>query len=1112
MTLGEYTLSKSNGTTFDEKVVLAESGKTLGFDASLNPIMIANPVTGTGVAGQVAFWSGTSSQTGDNGLFWDNVNKRLGIGTAVPTSKLEINDVDKTVLDLYRYSNFAINTTDAFAIDKGGTLSLGGKCATGSNQIYGFAAIKGAKETAVTGNIGGYLSFMTSKEGIGSREWMRITSTGNVGIGIKNPLTTLHVVGNGGNDFTLTDASSYTLQIGSGGTSVASIKGDAGSALALGANNSEAMRIISGGNVGIGTVAPSALLALQGNTPTALTGTLAVTNLSATVTGTTTLFTTELNVGDAIKISGVTYQVATIVSATSLTLTTSYAGVTASGLTGYKDSNLFAINNGFGTGLVTVNKSGNVGIGTTNPQDKLSVNGNILITEANKLGFRYSAGDPGPYSYMTGGGATPISFYNLYGSTPTIKSFTFNSNPGGVATETVTILNNGNVGIGTTEPVSALHVGTGIIPTWSGVTYTQVPQVNNQITTAGGEVGYGMYVNESTDNRRVKLFLNDTSNVYGLWSTTSTTYPNFVIGAGTTEFMRVQNNGNVQINNLTASKLVFTDASKNLTSAGIGTSSQFIKGDGTLDSTVYVTGTPWTAVGYWYAGTGNHPTSLSGYGITDTPWTAYLPLSGGTLSGALYGTTIDTTSRIYTTSYFYSSNNAKNSFILNSAGSYMGTVHNNASNEWALGWTDSPTTKGTSILTWNTTGVTITGTANVTSLTASKLVFTDASKNLTSTAPGTSSQFWKGDGSLDSNVYVTGTPWTACSYITLASLSSTATGLTYTNTTGVFSLTTGYAIPTTTEISAWNGVTSFPGFAGSGVAGSASRSDHTHSGYQSTITTGTIAQYFKGDLSLGTFPTVLSSFTNDLGNYGGFVTGTPWTSMNYITLSTLSSTATGLTYTNTTGVFSLTTGYQIPTTTSISAWDALITFPGFGTSHSVAAYGDHTHSYEPGLGNPSVTGYVLSSTNTGTRSWVAQLGMTYPGSGISVSTGTAWGTSLDYTSSGTANTLVYRDGYGDFSAHIITATNFQLSDIRLKTPLTPITSLDPGFESCSFEYLNNPGLLRYGYAAQSILKTNPELTRLNNLGYYEVNNVEVLILEVAALKNRIKILEACLKQ
>jgi len=40
---------------------------------------------------------------------------------------------------------------------------------------------------------------------------------------------------------------------------------------------------------------------------------------------------------------------------------------------------------------------------------------------------------------------------------------------------------------------------------------------------------------------------------------------------------------------LTASKVVFTDANKKLTSTGIGTSSQFIKGDGSLDSSTYIT-------------------------------------------------------------------------------------------------------------------------------------------------------------------------------------------------------------------------------------------------------------------------------------------------------------------------------------------------------------------------------------------------------------------------------------------------------------------------------------------------------------------------------------------
>jgi hypothetical protein len=51
---------------------------------------IAAGITGTGVAGQVAYWNGTSSQTGSNNLFWDAANARLGIGTNTPVSSIDI--------------------------------------------------------------------------------------------------------------------------------------------------------------------------------------------------------------------------------------------------------------------------------------------------------------------------------------------------------------------------------------------------------------------------------------------------------------------------------------------------------------------------------------------------------------------------------------------------------------------------------------------------------------------------------------------------------------------------------------------------------------------------------------------------------------------------------------------------------------------------------------------------------------------------------------------------------------------------------------------------------------------------------------------------------------
>jgi hypothetical protein len=63
-----------------------------------------------------------------------------------------------------------------------------------------------------------------------------------------------------------------------------------------------------------------------------LQGTVAVTNGSATVTGTSSAFKTQLKSGSIVKINGVSYTVSSTASNTSLTLTANYAGATASAL------------------------------------------------------------------------------------------------------------------------------------------------------------------------------------------------------------------------------------------------------------------------------------------------------------------------------------------------------------------------------------------------------------------------------------------------------------------------------------------------------------------------------------------------------------------------------------------------------------------------------------------------------------------------------------------------------------------------------------------------------------------------------------------------------------
>jgi hypothetical protein len=87
-----------------------------------------------------------------------------------------------------------------------------------------------------------------------------------------------------------------------------------------------------------------------------------------------------------------------------------------------------------------------------------------------------------------------------------------------------------------------------------------------------------------------------------------------------------------------------------------------------------------------------------------------------------------------------------------------------------------------------------------------------------------------------------------------------------------------------------------------------------------------IPQYQGGVTSFNTRTGAITLSSGDVTTALGFTPYDATNPSNYITLTALSSTATGLTYTNTTGVFSLTTGYAIPTTVKQGNWDDAYTF------------------------------------------------------------------------------------------------------------------------------------------------------------------------------------------
>ena len=86
----------------------------------------------------------------------------------------------------------------------------------------------------------------------------------------------------------------------------------------------------------------------------------------------------------------------------------------------------------------------------------------------------------------------------------------------------------------------------------------------------------------------------------------------------------------------------------------------------------------------------------------------------------------------------------------------------------------------------------------------------------------------------------------------------------------------------------------------------------------------------------------------------------------------------------------------------------------------------------------------------------------------------------------------------------VTASNFILSsDIRLKTN---IQSLIPEYVDTKykqFELISEPGVIRSGVVAQELQETNPELVRTNDDGVLSVAYIDLLVKEIAWLKNEV---------
>jgi len=391
-------------------------------------VEVGSPTTAVGVYGSATVGTNSYAAIFENG--------NVGIGSTTPFAKLSVHGLNgETNTRLFEVaSSTASATTTHLVVTNTGNVGIGTAApgellhletssaqliaqlkATGDNpvQITGDANRSGASSNIfsilarwngnnvadinfvagddTTNKDEGFINFGTAPAGGGLTERMRINKDGNVGIGTTSPWGLLSVNPNGiiGPSFT------------------------------IGSSTQTDFIVTNAGNVGIGTTSPSAKLAVDG---------LGVFGLpDKTDVGQITITSASDVDSEAVDGYGFSYGSANSASR-------SWRLVNDNSGWGYFDIEQTTTQTGSTwDSKLTIDNTGNVGIGSTTPFAKLSVHGQ--------------------------NGDTNLRLFEIASSTVN------------ATTTHLVVTNTGNIGIGTASPLGKLHIETGsglTLPTPSG--------------------------------------------------------------------------------------------------------------------------------------------------------------------------------------------------------------------------------------------------------------------------------------------------------------------------------------------------------------------------------------------------------------------------------------------------------------------------------------------------------------------------------------------------------------------------------------------------------------------------------------------------------------------
>jgi hypothetical protein len=146
-----------DGTTITAGTGITISGGTIS--------TTGGGITGTGSAGQVSFWSGASSISGSNDLFWDNVNGHLGIGTITPTTALNIHHDQNQIIQINQ-TTFGNDCKIAYQSSGVANWRVGNSYNIGANDFAFFDVLNNIERVSIKTTGQTFIGTQTTSSGL----------------------------------------------------------------------------------------------------------------------------------------------------------------------------------------------------------------------------------------------------------------------------------------------------------------------------------------------------------------------------------------------------------------------------------------------------------------------------------------------------------------------------------------------------------------------------------------------------------------------------------------------------------------------------------------------------------------------------------------------------------------------------------------------------------------------------------------------------------------------------------------------------------------------------------------------------------------------------------